>query len=130
MIKIPGIAEEMTTQGVRIIHHTDFIFTNLEKSKGLTVAGAVDSNEDAPTKEGFNFAYEVRKGSDTDRIALEKGPGDAQEYYDNLSGWFSSKAQETEQLEINVPTHIIARTPTLKAEKDEMYQLAVFVGTP
>ena len=126
MVKVPEIAQAMTTHGVRIIHHTDFFFTNSVKGlKGLAVAGAVARlDQGALTGEGFNFAYEVRKGRSTDRIALDKGPGDAQGYYNSISG----KYRETGQLEIDVPTHIIAHSPTFQAEKDEMYELTVFVG--
>ena len=121
----------MTTEGVKIIHRTDFFFTNLEKGlKGLAVAGAVARlDQGAPTSEGFNFAYEVRKGRSTDQIALDEGPGDAQGYYNSLYGFFSGKYRQTEQLEINVPTHIIAHTPTLHGKKDGIYELTVFVGT-
>jgi hypothetical protein len=128
VVNVPGIAGDMTTQGVRIIHQTDFFFSNSEGGlKGLAVTGAVARlDQGAPTSEGFNFAYEVRKGHSTDRIALDKGPGDAQGYYNDIS----DKYKETEQLEIDVPTHIIAHTPTLHDDVDEMYQLMVFVGTP
>jgi hypothetical protein len=129
VIKVPGITTAMTAKGVRIIHQTDFFFTNSVKGlKGLAIAGAVarlERPEGAPTSEGFNFAYDVRKGRSTDLIALDKGPGDAQGYYNNIS----DKYKETDQLEIDVPTHIVAHTPTLHGGKNGIYELTVFVGT-
>jgi hypothetical protein len=133
VINIPGISEPMTTKGVRIIHYTDFFFTNSDKGfssgglEGLAVAGAVTRlDQGAPTSEGFNFAYDVRKGRTTDLIALNKEPRDAREYYSSIN----DRYKEIDRLETDVPTHIIAHTPTFHGAKNEIYELNVFVGAP